>query len=162
MSMGAREALNPAARWAVLALLVLVVNLVSAPLGYIPARGAEIALPATSLAATDDSAPLLVKFKPNTARDEIERATKAAGGTLVRDHPQLRLRVIKAPAAAKDAILAAYAKHPSVQRAEPAHRVAKAGSPNDPLYAQQWALPKISWDHAYGVVPIPGSAKIAV
>ncbi len=160
--MGAREGLNPAARWAVLALLVLVVNLVSAPLGYMPARGAEIALPATALAATDDSAPLLVKFKPNTARDEMDRATKAAGGTLVRDHPQLRLRVIKAPAAAKDAILAAYAKHPSVQRAEPAHRVAKAGSPNDPLYAQQWALPKISWDHAYGVVPIPGSAKIAV
>ena len=80
----------------------------------------------------------------------------------MREHPQLRLRVIQAPAAARAAILAAYAKHPSVQRAEVAHRVAKAGSPNDPLYAQQWALPKISWDQAYGVVSIPGAAKIAV
>jgi uncharacterized repeat protein (TIGR01451 family) len=160
--MSGREDLNPAARWAALALLVLVVNLISAPLGFMPAQSAEISLPATVLASTDDSTPLLVKFKPNTARDEMERATKAAGGTLVREHPQLRLRVIKAPAAAKSAILAAYAKHPSVQWAEAAHRVAKAGSPNDPLYAQQWALPKISWDHAYGVVPIPGSAKIAV
>jgi hypothetical protein len=129
--MNGREGLNPAGRWAVVALLVLVVNLASAPLGYMPAQSAEIALSATVVAATDDSAPLLVKFKPNTARDEMDRATKAAGGTLVREHPQLRLRVIKAP-------------------------------PNDSLYAHQWALPKISWDHAYGVVPIPGSAKIAI
>src|SRR5438309_9669408 len=135
--MSGREGLNPAGRWATLALLVFVVNLVSAPLGFMPAQSAEIALPATALAATDDSAPLLVKFKPNTTRDEMDRATKAAGGTLLREHPQLRLRVIQAPAAARAAILAAYAKHPSVQRAEVAHRVAKAGSPSDPLYAQQ-------------------------
>src|SRR3989475_987029 len=160
--MSGREALNPAARWATLAVLVLLVNLMSAPLAFMPAESAEVAFPATVLASTDDSAPLLVKFKPNTTRDEMDRATKAAGGTLVREHPQLRLRVIQAPAAARAAILAAYAKHPSVQRAEAAHRVAKAGSPNDPLYAQQWALPKISWDKAYGVVSIPGSAKIAV
>ena len=160
--MGGRQGLNPAARWATLAVLVLLVNFMSAPLAPMPAQSAEIAVPATVPASADDSVPLLVKFKPNTTRDEMEGATRAAGGTLVREHPQLRLRVIRASAAAKAGILAAYVKHPSVQRAEVAHRVAKAGSPNDPLYEQQWALPKISWDQAYGVVPIPGSAKIAV
>src|SRR5438093_9782505 len=127
--MSGRQALHPAARWATLALLVLLVNLMSAPLAFMRTQNAEVTLPATVIASTDDSAPLLVKFKPNTTRDEIDRAIKVAGGTLVREHPQLRLRVIQAPAAARAAILAAYAKHPSVQRVEVAHRVAKAGSP---------------------------------
>ncbi|MER3406784.1 MAG: alkaline serine protease, partial [Chloroflexota bacterium] len=41
-------------------------------------------------------------------------------------------------------------------------KLARAGAPNDPGYPQQWALPKIGWDQAYGVVPVGGSAKIAV
>src|SRR5439155_23802296 len=57
---------------------------------------------------------------------------------------------------------AKYAKHASVERAAPAVRLAAAGTPNDPLYAQQWALPKIAWDTAYANVPIVGTAMIAV
>src|SRR5438094_10593054 len=87
---------------------------------------------------------------------------RTTGGVAVREQPQLRLHVLRVPAVAKEAILTGYKKHPAVEWAEAAHRVTQAGSPNDPLYAQQWALPKISWDKAYGVVPILGSAKIAV
>jgi len=76
--MSGREALNPAARWARLAVLVLVVNLTSTPFNFTPAQSAEIAVPPAVLASTDDSAPLLVKFKPNTTRDEMEGATRAA------------------------------------------------------------------------------------
>ena len=38
----------------------------------------------------------------------------------------------------------------------------KASLPNDPQYAQQWALPQIGWDQAYGTVTPSGSATIAV
>src|SRR5439155_17052846 len=42
-------------------------------------------------------------------------------------------------------------------------RLRAAGTPNDPAYSQQqWSLPKIAWDQAYGIVPILGSATIAV
>src|SRR5256712_9210005 len=125
-------------------------------------RSAEVAPPATVVASTEEVAPLVVKFRSGATRVEVDGAIKSTGGTEVREHPQLGLHVLQVPAAAKEAILAAYAKHPAVEWAEPANRVASAGSPNDPLYAQQWALPKISWDKAYGVVPISGSAKIAV
>ena len=35
-------------------------------------------------------------------------------------------------------------------------------TPNDPSYADQWALPQIGWDQAYGSVTPAGTATIAV
>ena len=34
--------------------------------------------------------------------------------------------------------------------------------PNDPSYSEQWALPQIGWDDAYGTIAPSGSATIAV
>jgi subtilisin family serine protease len=50
----------------------------------------------------------------------------------------------------------------AVERAAKAVTMKRAGAPDDPGYAQQWALPKIGWDQAYGVVSVAGSATIAV
>ena len=129
-----------------------------------PVTPTDSAIPtATSgSASTEETVPILVRFKPGVLRSEVDAAIKATGGASMREHAQLGLRVVEVPAAAQEAVLTAYARHPLVRSAEPAHRVTAAGSPNDPLYAQQWALPKISWDKAYGVIPILGSAKIAV
>src|SRR3989441_2836706 len=155
--------LRSAARWTTRALLLVLFNFISAaPVAVVSAQDSAVTSPTATVASTDDTVPIFVKFRSGAARLEVDGAIKSTGGTEVREHPQLRLHVLNVPAAAKEAILAAYAKHPAVEWAEPAHRVASAGSPNDPLYAQQWALPKISWDRAYGVVPITGSAKIAV
>ena len=63
---------------------------------------------------------------------------------------------------ARDALLAAYAKLPNVQSATAAIKLVRASTPDDPEYAQQWALPKIGWDQTYGVTAIPGTARIAV
>src|SRR5581483_8159205 len=41
-------------------------------------------------------------------------------------------------------------------------KVHRAGVPNDPGYAEQWALPKMGWDQAFGSVSIGGSTTIAV
>ena len=35
-------------------------------------------------------------------------------------------------------------------------------TPNDPRFADQWALPKIGWDSAYAAVDPAGSARVAV
>ena len=155
--------LRSAARWTTRALLLVLFNFISAaPMAVVSAQDSAVTSPAPTVASTDDTVPIFVKFRSGTAPSEIDAAMKTTGGLAVREHPQLRLHVLRVPAVAKEAILTGYKKHPAVEWAEAAHRVTQAGSPNDPLYAQQWALPKISWDKAYGVVPILGSAKIAV
>jgi VCBS repeat-containing protein len=87
---------------------------------------------------------------------------RGAGGQTARDHSQIRTRVINVPAQARDRILAAYQANAAVERATAAITLSKATTPNDPSYAQQWALPKVGWDRAYGVVSIGGTARIAV
>jgi subtilisin family serine protease len=68
----------------------------------------------------------------------------------------------KASANARDRILEAYKKNPSVERANGAIKLQVAGIPDDPKYAQQWALPKIAWDTAYDTISISNSATLAV
>jgi hypothetical protein len=122
---------------------------------------------ATSASASDtgftqSTAPFLVKFKPTATSATIDAAIKTNGGTSIRELDQIRTRIINVPASAQSAILAAYSKDPSVERATAAIKMKKVGDPNDPGYAQQWALTKINWNAAYGVVPISGTSTIAV
>src|SRR2546425_7245783 len=116
-----------------------------------------------SAAPASDRELILVKFKGGATSAAIDAAIASLGGDSVRDLPQIRTRVIAVPVAERASTHAAkYAKHASVERAAPAVQLAAAGAPNDPGYAQQWALPKISWDIAYASVPIVGTAMIAV
>src|SRR5262249_28229792 len=132
--------------------------LVPAPLGAAPAE------PAPAAAATPGGATarLLVKFRPQASDADVAAAIVAAGGKLVRSLPRLRTHVVEVPAGAKAQALATLAARGLVERAAPTIRLARAGAPDDPDYAQQWALPRIAWDQAYGVVPIRGTATIAV
>src|SRR5438093_3182827 len=155
--------LRSAARWTTRALLLVLFNFISAaPMAVVSAQDSAVTSPTPTVASTDDTVPIFVKFRSGTAPSEIDAAMRTTGGLAVREHPQLRLHLLRVPAVAKEAILTGYKKHPAVEWAEAAHRVTEAGSPNEPLYAQQWSRPKISWDKAYGGVPILGSAKIAV
>src|SRR5205823_6347816 len=113
-------------------------------------------------AQTGPTVPILVKFKSTASATDIGSAISSNGGQDVRAHSQINTHVINVPANAVDQIVAAYARHTAVAAAAPAIKLGKATTPNDPGYAQQWALPKIGWDQAYGVVNVPGAAKIAV
>src|SRR5256712_12518683 len=114
-------------------------------------------------APSSDRELILVKFKGGATSAAIDAAIASLGGDSVRDLPQIRTRVIAVPASERAPIHAAkYTKHASVERAAPAVQLEVAGAPNDPGYAQQWALPKIAWDTAYSTVPIVGTAMIAV
>lgn len=131
--------------------------------GSISSQGGTATPTATAAPAeSGPRVPLIVKFKAGAGAADIDATIKAAGGQSVRELPQIRSRVISVPEHARDQILAAYQKQSAVERAAAAVKLAKAGAPNDPGYAQQWALPKIGWDQAYGVVPVSGSARIAV
>jgi len=92
----------------------------------------------------------------------IASAVQASHGKDLRDLPQLRTHVISVPASAAANVLANLENDPSVERAAKAIKFQKAGTPDDPLYTKQWALPKIAWDQVYGTTPITGSAIIAV
>src|SRR5438094_1164125 len=116
-----------------------------------------------SAAPASDRELILVKFKGGATSAAIDAAIASLGGDSVRDLPQIRTRVIAVPASERASTHAAkYAKHASVERAAPAVQLEAAGAPNDPGYAQQWALPKIAWDAAYSTVPIVSTAAIAV
>src|SRR3989442_6796528 len=155
---------RPAARGTTGALLLVLFNFIPAgpAMAFVSAQEPAVTSPAGIAASNDDTAPIFVKFKSSAARSEVDAAIKTKGGIHLRDHSQLRVHELRVPAAARGALVAAYAKDPSVEWAEAAHRVVQAGSPNDPLYAQQWALPKISLDKAYGLGPVLGSAEIAL
>ncbi|MGN6565908.1 MAG: S8 family serine peptidase, partial [Thermomicrobiales bacterium] len=106
--------------------------------------------------------PILVKFKASASSADIDAAVHSAGGQRGRGLTQIHTHVINVPAAARDRVLAAYAKNPLVERASATITVGKASLPNDPGYAQQWALPQIAWNQAYGNVSVSGTATIAV
>lgn len=109
-----------------------------------------------------DTVQIIVKFKASDNSNAVDAAAQASGGKALRDLPQLRIHIISVPARAADNVLAAFAHDPSVERATKAVKFHKAGTPDDPLYPQQWALPKIAWDQVYGTDNIDGSAIIAV
>src|SRR5439155_10901923 len=128
--------------------------------GVTVASAREIAPPDAPPVAADQAAgtvPVLVKFKAGVNATDMDNAVKGAGGQTVRHLAQTRTRVVNVPAGARDQVLAAFAKQPGVERADAAIKLKKTGDPNDPGYAQQWALPKIAWNQAYGAVPISGT-----
>ncbi|HEU5034586.1 MAG TPA: YDG domain-containing protein, partial [Mycobacteriales bacterium] len=101
-----------------------------------------------------------------TARGLSSAAQQAAvardGGSDIRSVAQLRLHVIEVPAGQASAALSRYQHDSAVSYAELDHSRKAAASPSDPSYSDQWALPQIGWDTAYGTVTPSGSATIAV
>jgi len=156
-------------RRGIAAIVVLLLNLsLSPPLVLAAAaRDGLVAAPSSSPSSSETPSGerelILVKFKNDKTSADVDAAIASLGGDSVRDLPQIRTRVIAVPPTERASIHAAkFAKHASVEYAAPAVQVAAAAGPNDPGYAQQWALPKIAWDTAYANVPISGTAMIAV
>lgn len=116
----------------------------------------------TPLALTGDLTPILVKFKSGRSTSEVAAAVQNTGGRRVRTLNQIHTEIVLVSAETRSQFIDAYRSHPLVERVAPAVVLRKAAVPNDPGYAQQWALPKIGWDLAYGVVSIGGTATIAV
>ncbi|MDP2856902.1 MAG: YDG domain-containing protein [Bacillota bacterium] len=113
-------------------------------------------------AAKPEMITLLVKFRAGVSAQRAQEAVQGVAGEAHRTLDQIRTRVIKVPAAAAPAVMAALSKTAEVERVAAAVAVGAAGAPSDPEYGSQWALPAISWPDAYGAVPVTGSAKLFV
>ena len=74
----------------------------------------------------------------------------------------LRLHVVDVPADQVGRYLKAYQTDPDVESADKDWTREAQGAPDDAAYGQQWALPRIGWDQAYGKVTPSGQATIAV
>jgi len=103
------------------------------------------------------SGQILVKFHATTRA--VERATlhRAQGGQ--RDHtiPGIDVEIVRVPAGAEHAMVAAYAHHPLVEYAEldPIARALEVVPPNDPGFPNQWGMHNTGQSYKDGLTGTP-------
>jgi hypothetical protein len=123
-------------------------------------------LPATSLAQTVPELPappsLIVKLAAGLSADEQAAVIARNGGVETSTVPALRLHVIEVGTDQLDQVIASYRADSQVVRAE-VNKIRQSDAvPSDPLYTNQWSLPKISWDLVFGISPPIGTSVVAV
>jgi VCBS repeat-containing protein len=119
-------------------------------------------LPTIVAAQQPPTTSLLVKLVPGLSIAEQAAVVTRNGGIEVSSIPALRIHVILVTVEEAAAATDRYRADPQVQHVE-ANRVRISESiPSDPLYASQWALPKIGWDQVFGAVTPVGTATVAI
>ena len=122
--------------------------------------------PSPSDTPSDTPAPgvtgsLIVRTAPGLSPSEQAAAITDNGGTETASIPALRMHVVDVTGSVTDAI-AAFAADPRVESVDRDRTRDAEATPNDPSYVDQWALPQIGWDQAYGSVTPAGTATIAI
>ena len=124
------------------------------------------ALSASTASAQPASPPatssLIVKLVGGLSVDEQAAVIERNGGTEKSQVPALRLHVIELPTDQLEVTLNSYRADPQVVRAEVNKARKSEAVPSDPLYSQQWSLPKISWDLVFGNASPSASVIVAV
>src|SRR5216110_3451143 len=105
---------------------------------------------------------LIVKMAKGLTLEQAHAAVSRSGGTPKGSIPKLDLQVVEVPEYAADAIAKSLKGDASVLRVEENLTRKWQSTPSDTLYADQWALPKIGWDQAYGSVAAQGGSVINV
>src|SRR5205809_4566 len=108
------------------------------------------------------SASFIVKLAGALSADEQQAVIARNGGVEISSVPALRLHHIEAASDTLNATVERYQSDPQVESVEREKIRAVGGTPSDPAYPDQWALPKIGWDSVYGTVSPTGTATIAV
>src|SRR5579885_1796613 len=128
-------------RWPAIAVVLLLLLLLALPGRAAAEGGDEIA---------DE---VLVGLTPQGQQQAAEVHARA-GGVLERQIARKPVQVVKVNPSGEAAARAAYASDPRVRFVEHNARVSIAATPNDPGFAQQWALARIqapaAWDAATG------------
>ena len=119
-------------------------------------------LPTFAAAQSAPTSSLIVKVVAGLTIDQQAEIVARNGGTLTSSIPALRLLIVVVAPEELAATLARYHADPQVQSAELNKTRTSEAVPNDPLYVNQWALPKIGWDQIFGVITPMGSAKVAL
>jgi PKD repeat protein len=117
---------------------------------------------AASAQAPPGASSLLVKLVDGLSPAQQADVIARNGGVEVSAIPALRLHVVEVATADLAAVLASYQADPQVAHVEE-NKVRRAEAwPSDPLYQNQWALPRIGWDLVFGNLVPSGAAKVAV
>ena len=103
------------------------------------------------------TSPFIVAFAAGVTSAEQLAALDAAGATSNDTIAALRMHAVSASATAA----AALRDDARVSSVELDRSRAAEADPNDSLYPDQWALPKIGWDQVFGT-SIAGSATVAI
>ena len=114
--------------------------------------------PAPPLATTS----LLIKMVAGLSDVDQQAVVARDGGVESSVIVPLRLHVVDVDINLLAETQQRYASDPQVQRVSVEKTREAQGVPSDTDYGQQWALPQIGWDQAYGTVVPSGSAIIAV
>ncbi|MGH8957035.1 MAG: S8 family serine peptidase, partial [Acidimicrobiia bacterium] len=105
---------------------------------------------------------LIVKLVAGLSPEEQAAVILSNGGVETAVIDVLRLHMVAVAPETVDETISAFAADPAVVSVDlDLPRTAEA-IPNDPGYADQWALPLIGWEEVYGVVAPLGSSTLAV
>lgn len=105
---------------------------------------------------------ILVKFKPGVI-PEVARVVHARlGGQLVQIIPKIEVHVVRIPLGRVPEMVQAYLREELVEFAEPDYVATAFYVPNDPGYANQWALPKIQAPEAWDLTQGSSTVRIAI
>src|SRR3989454_1597408 len=120
-------------------------------------------IPTLSAAQTPSStSSLLVKLVDGLSAQKQADVIARNGGVEISSIPALRLHVIQVAPADLPQVLTNYQADPQVVNAEENKTRQSQAFPTDPLYPNQWSLPKIGWDSVFGAVMPTGSAIVAI
>ena len=108
------------------------------------------------------AANLIVKLVAGLSPDEQAAVILSHGGVETSAIDVLRLHMVAVAPDTVDETVAALAADPTVVSVDIDLPRAAEAIPNDPDYAEQWALPLIGWEDVYGVVAPAGGSTIAV
>src|SRR5437867_1937050 len=105
---------------------------------------------------------LIVKMAKGLPLEQAQAVVSRSGGTPKGSIPKLDLQVVEVPAYAADAITKSLKGDAAVLRVEESLTRKWQGTPSDPYYANQWALPKVAWDQVYGNVSPQFLTNVAI
>src|SRR5438874_3801685 len=112
--------------------------------------------------APTGTAGIIVTMVPGLTASDQEAVIAADGGTETSSIPALRMHFVDVPVGDVSTYMQTYQSDPNVQSVDRDRTRDAEASPSDPAYSNQWALPQVGWDNAYGSVSPSGSSTIAV
>jgi subtilisin family serine protease len=119
-------------------------------------------LASSGAAQTSATSSLLVKLVAGLTADQETNVIARNGGVAISSIPALHLYVVAVPASDVDVVAARYQADPQVRHVEANKTRVSESIPSDPLYGNQWYLPRTGWDQVFGSVTPAGTAKVAL
>ena len=116
----------------------------------------------TATPANEPTTSLIVRLVAGLSLAEQQQVIARNGGVESSSVPVLRMHFIDVPDSTVAEAIQRYQSDPQVSSVERDKVRQAEGTPTDPSYAEQWALPQIGWDSVFGSVTPGGSSVIAV